>query len=601
LKVLHDVFNMDTNEPFRFSFDMVARTGLSSKDFIAPTSFDFREGKCFKMGKTIGAVSFLQILAPELNDRMLADFLDMDSNITVNFHIRTIDQAKAIKSIKSKITDLDKMKIEEQKKAVRSGYDMEIIPSDLATFGGEAKRLLQDLQTRNERMFLVTIILMNTASSRQKLENAVFQTASIAQKYNCALKRLDFQQEEGLMSSLPIGINQVEIERGLTTSSTAIFVPFTTQELFQHGEALYYGLNALSNNMIMVDRKQLKNPNGLILGTPGSGKSFSAKREMTNAFLITDDDIIVCDPEAEYYPLVQKLGGQVIRISPISPDYINPLDINVNYSEEENPLTLKSDFILSMCELIVGGKDGLQPVEKTIIDRSVRMVYQDYLSNPVPEKMPILEDLYNILCNQKEPEAQRIATALEIYVHGSLNVFNHRTNVDVNNRFVCYDIKELGKQLKKLGMLVVQDQVWNRVTINRSQHKATRYYMDEFHLLLKEEQTAAYSVEIWKRFRKWGGIPTGITQNVKDLLASREIENIFENSDFVYLLNQASGDRQILSNALNISPSQQNYITNSNAGEGLIFYGSTIVPFKDNFPTDTMLYRIMTTKPEEML
>ena len=601
LKLLHDVFNMDTHEPFRFSFDMVARTGLSTKDFIAPTSFDFREGKCFKMGKTIGAVSFLQILAPELNDRMLADFLEMDNNITVNFHIRTIDQAKAIKSIKSKITDLDKMKIEEQKKAVRSGYDMDIIPSDLATFGGEAKRLLQDLQTRNERMFLVTILIMNTAPSRQKLENIMFQTASIAQKYNCALKRLDFQQEEGLMSSLPIGLNQVEIERGLTTSSTAIFVPFTTQELFQGGEALYYGLNALSNNMIMVDRKQLKNPNGLILGTPGSGKSFSAKREMTNAFLITEDDIIVCDPEAEYFPLVQKLGGQVIRISPISTDYINPLDINVNYSEEENPLTLKSDFILSMCELIVGGKDGLQPVEKTIIDRSVRMVYQDYLANPKPEKMPILEDLYNILRNQKEPEAQRIATALEIYVHGSLNVFNHRTNVDVNNRFVCYDIKELGKQLKKLGMLIVQDQVWNRVTINRAQHKSTRYYMDEFHLLLKEEQTAAYSVEIWKRFRKWGGIPTGITQNVKDLLASREVENIFENSDFVYLLNQASGDRQILSKALNISPSQQNYITNSNAGEGLIFYGSTIVPFKDNFPKDTMLYRIMTTKPEETL
>ena len=600
LRVLHDVFNMDSNEPFRFSFDMVARTGLSTKDFIAPTSFDFREGKCFKMGKTIGAVSFLQILAPELNDRMLADFLDMDSNITVNLHIRTIDQAKAIKSIKMKITDLNKMKIEEQKKAVRSGYDMEIIPSDLATYGGEAKRLLQDLQTRNERMFLVTILLMNTAPTRQELENTVFQTASIAQKYNCALQRLDFQQEEGLMSSLPIGINQIEIERGLTTSSTAVFVPFTTQELFQSGEALYYGLNALSNNMIMVDRKRLKNPNGLILGTPGSGKSFSAKREMTNAFLITNDDIIVCDPEAEYFPLVQKLGGQVIRISPVSTDYINPLDINTNYSEEENPLTLKSDFILSMCELIVGGKDGLQPVEKTIIDRSVRMVYQDYLADPKPEKMPILEDLYNILRNQKEPEAQRIATALEIYVHGSLNVFNHRTNVDVNNRFVCYDIRELGKQLKKLGMLIVQDQVWNRVTINRAQHKATRYYMDEFHLLLKEEQTAAYCVEIWKRFRKWGGIPTGITQNVKDLLASREIENIFENSDFVYLLNQASGDRQILSKALNISPSQQNYITNSNAGEGLIFYGSTIVPFKDDFPKDTQLYRIMTTRVEEI-
>lgn len=601
LRVLHDVFNMDSNEPFRFSFDMTARTGLSSKDFIAPTSFDFRECKVFKMGRTIGAVSFLQILAPELNDRMLADFLDMDSNITVNLHIKTLDQAQAIKQIKSKITDLDKMKIEEQKKAVRSGYDMDIIPSDLATYGGEAKRLLQDLQTRNERMFLVTIIVMNTSNNRQKLENNIFQTASIAQKYNCALKRLDFQQEAGLMSSLPIGINQIEIQRGLTTSSTAVFVPFTTQEIFQHGEALYYGLNALSNNMIMVDRKLLKNPNGLILGTPGSGKSFSAKREMTNAFLLTNDDIIVCDPEAEYFPLVHKLGGQVIRISPISMDYINPLDINLNYSEEESPLTLKSDFILSLCELIVGGKNGLEPVEKTLIDRSVKLVYQDFLADPVPEKMPILEDLYNILLRQNEPEAKRIATALEIYVHGSLNVFNHRTNVDVQNRLVCYDIKELGKQLKKLGMLVVQDQVWNRVTVNRAQHKATRYYMDEFHLLLKEEQTAAYSVEIWKRFRKWGGIPTGITQNVKDLLASREVENIFENSDFVYMLNQASGDRQILSKALNISPSQLNYVTNSNAGEGLIFYGSTIIPFKDDFPKDTMLYRIMTTKPEEMI
>ena len=598
LNVLHGIFHPE-GEPFRFSWDWLVPSGLTTKDFIAPSSFRFGDGRTFRMGRKLGAVSFLEILAPELNDRMLSDILDLENGIIVNLHIRSIDQSEAIKTIKRKITDLDKMKIEEQKKAVRSGYDMDIIPSDLATFGGEAKRLLQDLQTRNERLFLVTILIMNTATNRQKLENAVFQTAAIAQKYNCALKRLDFQQEEGLMSSLPIGVNQVEIERGLTTSSTAVFVPFTTQELFQGGEALYYGLNALSNNMIMVDRKQLKNPNGLILGTPGSGKSFSAKREMTNAFLITEDDIIVCDPEAEYFPLVQKLGGQVIRISPVSTDYINPLDINTNYSEEENPLTLKSDFILSMCELIVGGKDGLQPVEKTIIDRSVRMVYQEFLADPKPEKMPILEDLYNILRNQKEPEAQRIATALEIYVHGSLNVFNHRTNVDVNNRFVCYDIRELGKQLKKLGMLIVQDQVWNRVTINRAQHKATRYYMDEFHLLLKEEQTAAYSVEIWKRFRKWGGIPTGITQNVKDLLASREVENIFENSDFVYLLNQASGDRQILSKALNISPSQQNYITNSNAGEGLIFYGSTIVPFKDDFPKDTQLYRIMTTRLEE--
>ena len=600
LALMHGMFHIDERTDFNFEWEWLAPSGLSVKDFIAPSSFEFRNGKEFGVGKKLGAVSFLQILAPELNDRMLADFLDMESSLIVTMHIQSVDQTKAIKTVKRKITDLQKMTIEEQKKAVRAGYDMDIIPSDLATYGNEAKKILQDLQSRNERMFLLTFLVLNTASSKQQLGNNVFQASSIAQKYNCQLTRLDFQQEEGLMSSLPLGLNQIEIQRGLTTSSVAIFVPFTTQELFQTGnEALYCGINALSNNLIMVDRKKLKNPNGLILGTPGSGKSFSAKREMTNAFLITEDDIIVCDPEAEYFPLVQKLGGQVIRISPVSTDYINPLDINTNYSEEENPLTLKSDFILSMCELIVGGKDGLQPVEKTIIDRSVRMVYQEFLADPKPEKMPILEDLYNILRNQKEPEAQRIATALEIYVHGSLNVFNHRTNVDVNNRFVCYDIRELGKQLKKLGMLIVQDQVWNRVTINRAQHKATRYYMDEFHLLLKEEQTAAYSVEIWKRFRKWGGIPTGITQNVKDLLASREVENIFENSDFVYLLNQASGDRQILSKALNISPSQQNYITNSNAGEGLIFYGSTIVPFKDDFPKDTQLYRIMTTRLEE--
>ena len=601
LRQLHDVFHMDEQAPFRFSWDWLAPSGLSTKDFIAPTSFEFRTGKDFRMGRKCGAVSFVQILAPELNDRMLADFLDMESSLIVSLHIQSLDQVKAIKTVKRKITDLDRAKIEEQKKAVRAGYDMDIIPSDLATYGSEAKKLLQDLQSRNERMFLVTFLVLNTADTPRQLGNNVFQASSIAQKYNCQLSRLDFQQEEGLMSCLPLGLNQVEIQRGLTTSSTAIFVPFTTQELFQTGpEALYYGINALSNNLIMVDRKLLKNPNGLILGTPGSGKSFSAKREISNAFLVTQDDIIICDPEAEYAPLVERLHGQVIRISPTSRDYINPMDLNLDYSDDESPLSLKSDFILSLCELIVGGKEGLQPVQKTIIDRCVRLVYNDYLNDPRPENMPILEDLYNLLRAQEEKEAQYIATALEIYVTGSLNVFNHRTTVNINNRIVCYDIKELGKQLKKIGMLVVQDQVWNRVTINRAAHKSTRYYIDEMHLLLKEEQTAAYTVEIWKRFRKWGGIPTGITQNVKDLLSSREVENILENSDFVYMLNQAGGDRQILAKQLNISPHQLSYVTHSSEGEGLLFYGSVILPFVDHFPKDTELYRLLTTKPQEL-
>ena len=519
-----------------------------------------------------------------------------------SYYVGDVDR----ESIKAKLDNgvlsiiVPKAKAEEQKKAIRSGYDMDIIPSDLATYGGEAKNLLRDLQSRNERMFLLTLLVLNVADTKQKLDNDVFQAASIAQKYNCMLTRLDYRQEQGLMSSIPLGENLIQIQRGLTTSSTAIFVPFTVQELFQSGEALYYGLNALSNNMILCDRKRLKNPNGLILGTPGSGKSFSAKREITNAFLITADDIIICDPEAEYYPLVERLKGQVIKVSQNSTQYINPMDINLNYSEGDTPIALKSDFILSFCELIMGGKNGLEAVEKTLIDRAVISVYRSYLADPKPENMPILGDLYNEIKKQPEKEAQRIASALELYVNGSLNVFNHQTNVDIHNRLVCFDIKELGTQLRKLGMLIVQDQVWNRVTINRSEGKATRYYIDEFHLLLKEEQTAAYSVEIWKRFRKWGGIPTGITQNVKDLLSSREVENIFENSDFVYMLNQAQGDREILAKQLNISQQQMTYVTHSEAGEGLIFYGNVILPFIDRFPQDTELYRVMTTKPGEV-
>ena len=600
LSILHRMFHPADSSRFRFAWDAIWKTGLSSKDFIAPDSFSFKSGRTFQIGRTFGAVSFLQILAPELTDRMLADFLDLESSLVLTMHVRSIDQSEAIKTIKRKITDLDKMKIEEQKKAVRSGYDMEILPSDLMTYGTEAKTLLEDLQSRNERMFLVTVLVMNTAPSRQKLENNVFQAAGVAQKYNCALRRLDYQQEQGLVSSLPLGLNRIEIQRGLTTSSTAIFVPFTTQELFMQGDALYYGLNALSNNLIMADRKKLKNPNGLILGTPGSGKSFSAKREITNAFLITTDDIAIIDPEDEYSSLVKRLGGQVIDISPVSDQYINPMDLTLNYSEDDNPLTLKSDFILSLMELIVGGKAGLEPVEKTIIDRCVHLVYRDYLQDPKPENMPILGDLYRLLREQPEKEAQRLATALEIYVTGSLNVFNHQTNVEIKSRIVCYVIKKLGKQLKKFGMQVVQDQLWGRVSENREAHKSTRVYIDEMHLLLKEEQTAAYTVEIWKRFRKWGGIPTGLTQNVKDLLASREIENIFENSDFIYMLNQAGGDRQILAKQLNISPHQLSYVTNSNAGEGLLFYGNVIIPFIDHFPKGTELYSIMTTRPEDL-
>ena len=601
LELMHRQFHMADDAKFHFDWKYLTGSGLSVKDFIAPSSFAFPTGRYFQIGEMYGCMSFLSIDASDISDRLLADFLSMESSQIVTMHIQSVDQNEAIKTVKHTITELDRSKIEEQKKAVRAGYDMDIIPSDLATYGRDAKALLKELQSQNERMFLLTFLVMNTGKTMQELENNVFQAVSIAQKHNCNLIRLDYQQEQGLMSTLPLASNLIEIQRGMTTSSTAIFVPFTTQELFQSGdEALYYGLNALSNNMIMVDRKKLKNPNALILGTPGSGKSFSAKREIANSFLVTDDDIIISDPESEYAPLVSRFGGQVIKISPTSDQYINPMDININYSDDDNPVALKADFILSLCELIVGNKDGLRPVEKTVIDRCIRQIYQKYFEHPGPENMPVLEDLYNALLAQEEPEAKHVATALEIYVTGSLNVFNHRTNVELTNRLVCYDIKDLGKQLKKIGMLVVQDQVWGRVTENRIQGKSTRYYMDEMHLLLREDQTAAYTVEIWKRFRKWGGIPTGITQNVKDLLASKEVENIFENSDFIYMLNQAVGDRQILAKQLNISPHQLSYVTHSGEGEGLLFYGNVILPFVDRFPTNTELYRIMTTRLSEV-
>ena len=481
LRLMHDLFHMGGESKFRFDWKDLPKSGLSAKDFIAPSAFAFNTRTC-QIGGMHGAMSFLAITASDLSDQLLKDFLGMETSQIVTMHVRSVDQNKAIKTVKRTITELDRNKIEEQKKAVRAGYDIDILPSDLATYGRDAKNLLKELQSQNERMFLLTFLILNTGRTPQELETTVFQAASIAQKHNCQLVRLDWQQEQGLMSSLPLAHNMVETERALTTSSTAIFIPFTTQELYQSGEgALYYGLNALSNNLIMVDRKRLKNPNGLILGTPGSGKSFAAKREITNAFLATDDDIIVCDPEAEYAALVERLNGQVIKISPTSTQFINPMDINSNYSEEDNPIALKSDFILSLCELVVGGKEGLQPVEKTVIDRCVHQIYQEYFQDPRPEKMPLLEDLYNALLKQEEKEAHHVATALEIYVKGSLNLFNHRTNVNINNRFVCYDIRELGKQLKKIGMLVVQDAVWGRVTTNRYAGKTTRFYVDEFH------------------------------------------------------------------------------------------------------------------------
>jgi len=599
LRILHEYFNQDTMEPFRFSFKELAESGKSVKDYIAPSGFDFRYPSRFKAGKMYGSVHYLDIIAPKFDDELLKKLLDLDANLTITMHMQTMDPIKAIKMLKGALTNIQKMKIEEQKKAVRSGYDMDILPTDIITYEKDTLDLLDDLNSSNQKIIKMTFLITCYGRNKRELENITQRVSGIIQQANCNLRCMQYLQEQGLMASAPIGCNDTGIERDLTTKSTAILVPFCTQELFMPSPAIYYGLNALSNNMIMADRKRLRTPNGVILGTPGSGKSFSAKREILSCFLITKDDIIVCDPEGEYFALVDALHGQVVRLATNSKDYLNPMDIQLSHKGDKEALKLKSDFIITLCDLIAGGKDGLENDEKGIIDECIRHIYDAYFENPVPENMPILEDLYNALLKHKNKKAERIANSLVLYVHGSQNYFNHRTNVDSKNRIMCFDIRDLGNQLKKLGMLIVQDAVWNRVSQNRERKIATRYYCDEFHLLLKEKQTAIYSVEIWKRFRKWGGIPTGLTQNVGDFLKSEEIEGILGNSDFIYLLNQNAKDQTILADKLGLSEKQLAHVTNSEPGCGLILFDNIVIPFVDKYPEDTKTYAIMNTKPEE--
>ena len=600
LALLHGQMHPGSREPFRFSWGDIAKTGLGTKDFIAPDSFDFRQPRLFRMGQYWGAASYLQIMASELSDKLLAEILELDAEMTVTLHIQTVDQLKAIKTIKGKISDIGKMKVEEQRKAVRAGYDPDILPPDLITFSKDAAELLADLQSRNERMFLLTFTVVNLAPTRQRLENDIFTVGGIAQKYNCTLKRLDWQQEQGFVSSLALGGNEVEIQRGMTTSSTAIFIPFMTRELRMAGPSLYYGMNALSHNVIMADRKKLKSANGLYLGSTGSGKSFAAKRELLNVFLtIPQDRIIIVDPMGEYAPLVRRLGGQVIEIAPDSPNHINPMDIQMDGNDEDSPLSMKADFLLSLCELVVGGKEGLQPIEKTVIDRCVRLVYRDLALGVGDGRMPLLQDLYEELLKQPEPEARRVATALELYCTGSLNLFNHPTNVKTDCRVVCIVLKGMGDNLRKIAMHVTNEFVNSSVNTNYQSGISTWCYFDEFHVLLRDQLTASYFVSIWQMLRKRGCVPSALTQNVKHLLASPEIQNILDNTDFMILLSQAQSDRAILAKQLGISEHQLSYITHSNSGEGLLFYGNVTIPFMDRFPRGE-IYDLLTTRPEDL-
>lgn len=615
-KVMWKFCNPASDEKFLFNWSAISRHGLSSKDFIAPTSFVFDDEKghfdnrhYFKMGDRIGAVDFIQITASDLPDVVLSELTGISSNICVTMHIKSLDRDQALRNIHAEIDRMQQSISRLQKKAVDGGYDMELLPPDLKMYYEAAQTALRGLENRNERMFLVTILVMQTAKTKKELDDNVFQVKSLLGTFNCHLKRLDDRQEYGLVSSMPLGINKIEIQRSMMTTETAIFIPFSAEELCQIGadykgyEPMYYGMNTISNNLIMADRKKLRNPNGLILGKPGYGKSFATKREIFNSFFVSTDDILILDPEREYDGLVHALNGQIISLSNGTKTYINPMEVDIgllgNGDKEYDPVTDQIDFLVSLCEQLMGGKVGLSQEEIAIVITSAQAVYDRWLLKPSQDTMPILEDLYNEIVKEKDDTSFRLARKLRVFID-TYDIFNHHTNVDITNRLVSFVIKDLGKLLKPAGMCIIQNFIWKRTATNRLIGKYTRVYFDEFHLFLRDPKTQEYSIEIWKRFRKWGGIPTGITQNVKDLLRSTDVEVIFENTDFIIMLNQGPGDARILQEKLEISVYQMKYVVNVTEGRGLLFYGDRIIPFYDDFPKDTTMYKIMTTKFDEV-
>ena len=608
-KLGSDIRTMTANERVALLKDIfrgadVEIPELTEKDFrrkadrayCCPDYLEFKKDY-FMWGDKYARTMFIKDMPASLKDCLLTDILGTNLDVMVTVNVAPVDPYKALKIVQHQLTSMQANKMQAERKAIQSGYTADVINQDLKHSLQEAEELLDDLRSKNQKMFLDNIIIMVTAADMDELNANTETIEAVVRKHICSLSTLYYQQEKGLQSVLPVGNCTLKIRRTLTTESTAVLLPFSAKEISQKN-GMYYGLNALSNNMILFSRLNLKNPNGFILGSPGSGKSFAAKREMLNVFLATDDDIIIIDPESEYASLVAALNGETIYVSPASGNHINPLDMTKDYSDDESPLTMKSDFILSFCECLVG-RQGLSAKERGIIDRCLTMTYGEYLQTFDSEKTPTLMDFYENLKAQPEQEAQGLALSFELYIKGNLNMFAHRTNVDTSNRVVSYDIKDLGKQLKTLGMLIVLDYVWNRITMNRAKGKRTWIYMDEIYLLFANEYSANFLFELYKRARKWGGVPTGITQNVEDLLKSETARSMLSNTDFIMMLNQATSDREQLAKLLNISDNLLTFVTNSDSGQGLICCGGSIIPFKDQFPHNE-LYDLMTTKLEEV-
>ena len=597
LRILHDFYRAGEETDFHFDVKEYAKLGHDFKDYICPDSME-RSDNYIKLGDKYARVLFLKDFASYIKDSMVTELTDLNRNMMLSIDVIPIPTDEAVREVENRLLGVETNITNWQRRQNSNNNFSAVVPYDMELQRKESKEFLDDLTTRDQRMMFATITMVHMADTKEQLDSDTEELQSIARKHLCQLAVLRFQQMDGLNTVLPIGARKIDAIRTLTTESLAVFMPFKVQEILHDG-GIYYGQNSISNNMIVANRSFLLNGNSFILGVPGAGKSFMGKNEIVNFTLASDADIIVIDPEREYSRLVEALGGATIKISATSNNHINAMDMNSEYGDGANPVTLKSEFILSLCEQLIGA-NNLGPMQKSIIDRCTASVYRDYQQRGYTGKVPTLKDFRAELLKQSEPEAKEIALAIELFTDGSLNTFAKETNVDVDNRLICYDILDLGKQLLPIGMLVVLDNILNRITANRAKGKSTYIFIDEIYLLFQNEYSANFLFTLWKRVRKYGAYCTGITQNVDDLLQSHTARTMLANSEFLIMLNQASTDRFRLAELVNISDMQMSYITNVEAGRGLMKVGSSLVPFFNKFPKNTQLYKLMTTKPGEV-
>jgi hypothetical protein len=596
LRILHDFFRSGEETTFRFNLSETMRKGHDFKDYICPDGFEFHRDH-FRMGTRYGRVLYLRELASYIKDSMVSELCDLNRNLMLSLDIIPVPTDEAVREVENRLLGVETNITNWQRRQNQNNNFSAVVPYDMELQRKESKEFLDDLISRDQRMMFAVLTLVHVADSKEQLDNDTETILTTARKHLCQFSTLTYQQMDGLNTVLPYGLRKIDALRTLTTESVAVFIPFRAQEI-AHERGIYYGQNSITRNLIIVNRKLLLNGNCFILGISGSGKSFIAKRDIVSLILSGDNELIVIDPEREYSSLVRALGGEIIYISATSPNHINAMDMSRGYGDGANPIILKSEFVLSLCEQLVGSH-ALGAKQKSLIDRCTASVYRQYLQSDYKQNPPTLQDFHKELLKQPEPEAQEIALAIELFTTGSLNTFAKQTNVDVTNRLICYDILDLGKQLLPIGMLVVLDSILNRITQNRAKGRSTFIMIDEVYLLFQHEYSANFLFTLWKRVRKYGAFCAGITQNVDDLLQSHTARAMLANSEFLVMLNQAATDRMELAKLLNISDLQLSYITNVDAGSGLIKVGSALVPITDKFPRNTKLYSLMTTKPGE--